>query len=194
MKMSALKMIAVFFLTTFSFQGIAPIYAGAAELETAGNAVESPAPVTQMNTPATSDTGKGLLLEESAFREFVKRGKDRLQIFGQKFFAVFSNYPAIPSEIAKALNHLTGGKGTGHLVKVFFLFLLMLGIAFGVEKLFNIPLKKYKENLQGTIPKSFLQLTGRLSVRTLIELLSFGVFAAAIVVIYLLFYPTQGPL
>ncbi|MGD8293153.1 MAG: hypothetical protein PVF37_15700 [Desulfobacterales bacterium] len=52
----------------------------------------------------------------------------------------------------------------------------MLAIGFGVEKLFNIPMKKYKHQLRATVPKSFLQLTGRLSARALIELLSFGVF------------------
>ena len=192
--MSALKMIAVFFLIIFSFQGIASFHAGAAEKDTAGSAVMSPATVTQGNTPAASGTEKGFLLEESAFREFFKRGKDKLKIFGQKFLAVFSNYPAIPSEIAKALNHLTGGKGLGHLVEVFLLFMLVLAIGFGVEKIFNIPMKKHKQQLQATVPNSFLQLTGRLSARTLIELLSFAVFAVTIVVIYLLFYPTRGPL
>ena len=81
-----------------------------------------------------------------------------------------------------------------YLAEVFLLFMLMLAIGFGVEKLFNIPMKKYKQQLQATVPRSFLQLTGRLSARTLIELLSFGVFAVTIVVIYLLFYPAQGPL
>jgi len=70
----------------------------------------------------------------------------------------------------------------------------MLGVGVGVEKIFNIPIKKYKQQLQGTVPKSFIQLTGRLSVRTVIEILSFGVFAVTIVVMYLLFYPTRGPL
>jgi hypothetical protein len=194
MGISAKKMIAVFFLITISIQGIAPFHAGAAEQDTAGSAVTSPAAVAQGNTPATSDTKNSFLLEEYAFREFFKRGKDKLKIFGRKFLAVFSNYPAIPSEIAKALNHLNEGRGPGHLGKVFLLFLLMLAIGFGVEKIFNIPMKKYKEQLQSTIPRSFLQLTGRLSARTLIELLSFGVFAITIVLIYLLFYPTQGPL
>ncbi len=57
---------------------------------------------------------------------------------------VFSNYLQAPSEIVKALNHLTGGKGMGHLIKISLLFLMLIAIGFGVERLINIPMKKYK--------------------------------------------------
>jgi len=70
---------------------------------------------------------------------------------------VFSNYSEAPSEIVKALNHLTGGKGMGYLAKIFLLFLLLIAIGFGVERLINIPMKKYKQQLEGTLPKSFIQ-------------------------------------
>jgi hypothetical protein len=187
-------MIAAFLLITFSILVLAAMRAGAAESGTTDNIVQNPATVVKGDALTPADSEKSFLFKESAFREFFKHGKDKLKLFGQKLTAVFSNYPAIPSEIVKALSHLTGGKGPGHLVEVFLLFLLMLAIGFGVEKIFNIPMKKYKQQLQGTIPKSFIQLTGRLSARTVIELLSFAVFAVTIVVIYLLFYPTQGPL
>jgi hypothetical protein len=55
-------------------------------------------------------------------------------------------------------------------------------------------LKKYKQQLQSTVPKSFIQLTARLSARTVMELISFAVFALTIIGVYLLFYPTQSPL
>ena len=194
MRTSSLKMIAVLFLITFSILNFGALQAGAAEPGTADNVVKNPATVAKGNERTASDSENGFFMNESVFREFFKHGKDKLKLFGQKLTFVFSNYSKIPSEIVKTLNHLTGGRGPGHLTEVFLLFLLMLAIGFGVEKIFNIPMKKYKQQLQGTIPKSFLQLTGRLSARTVIELLSFGVFAVTIVVIYLLFYPTQGPL
>jgi hypothetical protein len=50
---------------------------------------------------------------------------------------VFSNYSAAPSEIVKALHHLTGGNGIGHLMKILFLFLLPIAVGFGVEKIVN---------------------------------------------------------
>ena len=187
-------MSAALFLISVGIMTLATHQAYTAESGIAENVVTNPASVPKVDTLAPVDTKMGFRIEESAFREFFKRAKGKLTFFGQKFTAVFSNYPKIPSEIIKALNHLTGGKGPGHLAEVFFLFLLMLAIGYGVEKVFNIPMKKYKQQLQGTIPKSFLQLTGRLSARTVLELLSFGVFAATIVLIYLLFYPTQGPL
>ena len=194
MRTSALKMIAAFFLITFSILILATLRAGATESGTADNIVQNPAIAAKGDELTPSESEKSFLFMESAFREFFKHGKDKLKLFGSKLTAVFTNYPKIPSEIIKALNHLTGERGLGHLAKVFLLFLLMLAIGFGVEKIFNIPLKKYKQQLQGSIPKSFIQLTGRLSARTVIELLSFGVFAVTIVVVYLLFYPTRGPL
>ena len=194
MRTSALKVIAAFFLIIFSIFIHASPQAGAVESGITDNIVQNAAIVAKDDAPKASNFNNIFHIKETAFRAFFKRGKDKLKLFGQKFTAVFSNYPAIPSEIIKALNHLTGGKGPGHLVEVFLLFFLTIAIGFGVEKIFNIPMKKYKQQLQGTIPKSFIQLTGRLSARTVIELLSFGVFAVTIVVICLLFYPTQGPL
>ena len=192
--MTAPKLISALLLITFSILIISTLRVGAAEPGIVDTVGQNPVTAAKVDTLASTDTKNSYLIKEAAFREFFKSGKDKLKLFGQKFTAVFSNYSEIPSEIIKALNHLTGGKGPGHLVEVFLLFLLMLAIGFGVEKVFNIPMKKYKQQLQGTIPKSFIQLTGRLSARTVIELLSFGVFAVTIVVIYLLFYPTQGPL
>ena len=89
---------------------------------------------------------------------------------------------------------MTDGRGGGHLFKLGLLLALLIGIGYGVEKLINIPLKKHKQRLQSSVPKSFLQLAARLSVRTLIELFSFGVFALIIIGVYLLFYPIQSPL
>jgi len=194
MNTSALKMISAFFLITLSILIVATLRAEAAEPGTVANVVKNPATAAKGETLTPSETEYSHFIKDSAFRQFFKRGKDKLNLFGQKLTAVFSNYPEIPSENIKALNHLTGGKGAGHLGEVFLLFLLMLAVGFGVEKIFNIPLKKYKQQLQGTVPKSFFQLTGRLSARTVIDLLSFGVFVVTIVVMYLLFYPAQGPL
>jgi small-conductance mechanosensitive channel len=194
MRTSAAKMITSLCLLTLSIVVFATLQAGAVQSGTVDDIAKNAGPGSTEDALPPPDTENGSLLEESAFHKFVKYGKDKLNIFGQEFFAVFSNYPAIPSEILGALNHLTGGKGPGHLAEVFLLFILMLTIGFGVEKLFSRPMNKYKQQLQATVPRSFLQLAGRLSARTLIELLSFGVFAATIVVIYLLFYPAQGPL
>ena len=69
---------------------------------------------------------------------------------------MFSNYSEAPSEVVKALNHLTGGKGFGNLVNILLLFLLTVAIGIGVERLLNIPLKKLKQQLQSTVPQSFM--------------------------------------
>ena len=132
-------------------------------------------------------------MEQSAFNHFFKGAKSHLNAFGHQLTFVFSNYSAAPSEIVKAVDHLTGGKGTGNLMKILLLFLLPIAIGFGVEKTVNIPFNKYKQQLQSTIPKSILQLTVRLSARTALELVSFGIFAVTTVGVYLLFYPTQSP-
>ncbi|MCP4627794.1 MAG: mechanosensitive ion channel [bacterium] len=134
------------------------------------------------------------LFEESYFHRFIERAKDNLSIIGQRLTFVISKYSEIPSESAKALNHLNDGKGLGHLVKIMLLFMLLIAIGFGAERLFNLFIKKHKQQLQSTIPDSFLQLIARLSARTVLELISLAVFALTILGIYLLFYPAQSPL
>jgi len=109
------------------------------------------------DTRALSVTENNYLIEKSTYHRFFTRAKDNLNLFGQQLTFVFSNYSQAPSEIVNALNHLTGGKGMGHLIKISLLFLLLIAIGFGVEKIINIPLKKYKQQLQSTVPKSFIQ-------------------------------------
>ena len=133
------------------------------------------------------------LFEESYFHRFIERAKNNLSTIGQRLTFVISKYAEIPAELAKALNHLNGGKGLGHLVKIILLFMLLIAIGFGAERLFNIFIKKHKQQLQSTIPDSFLQLIARLSARTVLELISLTVFALTIVGIYLLFYPAPKP-
>ena len=134
------------------------------------------------------------VIEESAFHQWFTETKDNINAFGQQLIFVYSNFSNIPSEIGKALNHLTGGRGLGHLVKLSLLLLLLIVAGYGVEKIVSIPLKKHKQQLLSTIPKSFFQLAVRLSARTVLELISFGIFAVTIVGLYLLFYPAQSPL
>lgn len=134
------------------------------------------------------------LFEESYFHRFIQRAKNSLSIFGQRITFVASKYSEIPAELATALNHLKGGKGSGHLVKIMLLFMLLIAVGFGAERLFNIFINKHKQQLQSTIPDSFLQLIARLSARTALDLISLTVFALTIVGIYLLFYPAQSPL
>jgi len=134
------------------------------------------------------------LFEGTYFHRFIERAKNNLSTIGQRLTFVISKYSQIPSEISKALNHLNGGKGLGHLVKIILLFILLIAIGYGAERLFNIFIKKHKQQLQSTIPDSFFQLVARLSARTVLELISLTVFGLAIVGIYLLFYPAQSPL
>jgi small-conductance mechanosensitive channel len=134
------------------------------------------------------------LIEKSAFHRWFISAKSNLKLFGQQLTFVFSNYPEIPSGIVNALNNLSGGKGMADLLKVCLLLVLLIVIGFGVEKVINIPLKKFKQQLQSSVPECFTQLAARLLARTMIELIAFAVFAITIVVLYLLFYPTQGPL
>jgi small-conductance mechanosensitive channel len=194
MKTTAQKMISAFFFIIFSILIVTAFQAHADETGTVDNIVQNSSTAAKQDTQALSDTEKKSLMEESAFHRFFKPAKDNLNLFGQRLTFVFSNYSEAPSEIVKALNHLTGAKGMGHLTKISFLFLLLIAIGFGVEKIINIPLKKYKQQLQSSVPKSFFHLTVRLSARTMLELISFVVFALTIVGVYLLFYPTRGPL
>ena len=134
------------------------------------------------------------LFEESYFHRFIERANNNLSIIGHRLTFVISKYSEIPSELAIALKHLNGGRGLGNLVKILLLFMLLIAIGFGAERLFNLFIKKHKQQLQSTIPDSFLQLIARLSARTILELISLTVFALTIVGIYLLFYPAQSPL
>ena len=134
------------------------------------------------------------LIEQSAFHRYIKGAKYHLSVFGQQLAFVLSKYSEAPEQLVKALNNLIGGRGMGHLAKILLLFMLLIAIGFGVERLFNITIKKYQRQLQSTIPKSFLELIARLSARTVLELISLAVFAFTILGLYLLFYPTQSPL
>jgi len=142
----------------------------------------------------TSNLQTKYLVEESVFHRFIKHGKGLLSLVGQRLRFVFAKYAEVPSALVKALDQLTDGRGLGYLAKIIFLFLLLIAIGFGVEKLFNVTIQKHIQQLQSTIPNSFFQLITRLSGRTVLELLSFAVFTLAIVVVYLLFYPTDSPL
>ncbi len=142
----------------------------------------------------TSNLQTKYLVEESVFHRVIKHGKGYLSLVGQRLRFVFAKYTEVPSALDKALDRLTGGRGPGYLAKIILLFLLLIAIGFGVEKLFNVTIQKHIRQLQSTIPNSFFQLITRLSGRTVLELLSFTVFVLAIVVVYLLFYPTDSPL
>jgi len=134
------------------------------------------------------------LIEDSAFHQFIQRGKDNLGGFGQQLAFVYSNYPNVTSEIVNSIHHLTGGKGFGELARITLLFLLLIAVGFGAETIVNIPLKQLKQRLEGSIPDCFFQLAARLSARAMLELAAFAVFALTIVGFYLLFYPTNSPL
>ena len=153
-----------------------------------------PSTISGQVSDGITNPGNTYINGESAFHRFFKRAKGNLSALGQRLTYVFSNYSKAPSEIVKALNHLSGGKGIGHLMKLSILFLLLIAIGFGAEKIINIPIKKYKQQLQSSVPSCFIQLAARLSARTALELISFVVFALTIVGVYLLFYPNQGPL
>jgi small-conductance mechanosensitive channel len=157
MKTTAQKMISAFFFIIFSILIVTAFQAHANETGTVDNIVQNSSTAAKQDTQALSDTEKKYYLEESAFHRFFKRAKDNLNLFAQQLTFVFSNYSEAPSEIVKALNHVTGGRGMGHLTK-------------------------------------FIQLAARLSARTVMELISFVVFALTIIGLYLLFYPTQSPL
>jgi small-conductance mechanosensitive channel len=149
------------------------------------------------STQVSKETSKShtkYLVEESVFHRFIKRGKGHLSLIGQRLSFVFTKYAEVPSELAKALDQLTGGRGPGYLAKIMLLFLLLIAVGIGAEKFFNITIQKHKQQLQSTIPNSFFQLIARLSGRTVLELFSFAVFALTIIVLYLLFYPTNSPL
>lgn len=134
------------------------------------------------------------LLEDSAFHRFIQRGKDNFGGLGQQLAFVYSNYPNVTSEIVKSIHHLTGGKGFGELAKISLLFLLLIAVGLGAETIVNLPLKKLKQRLQGSIPNCFFQLAARLSARAMLELAALAIFVLTIVGFYLLFYPTKSPL
>ena len=187
-------MLAALFFLIFSILFVTTSGAQADEKDSVDNLTQNSSAAAKQNTLAPSDTEKNSLMEESAFHRFFIPAKDNLNLFAQQLAFVYSNYSKAPSEIFKALNHLTDGRGMGHLTKISLLFLVLIAIGFGVEKLIDIPLKKHKQQLQGAVPKSFFQLAGRLAARTGLELISFVIFALTIVGVYLLFYPAQGPL
>jgi small-conductance mechanosensitive channel len=186
--------ISVFFVLIFNFLILTTFSVHASETGVIGDSVNKSSTAVEQGPEELSNKGKNNLIEESAFHRFFKRAKGNLTLLGQRLIVVFSNYSETLPQVSKAVNHLTGGKGIGQLVKILFLFLLTLAVGFGVEMLFNIPLQKHKRQLQSTVPQSFLQLIARLSARTVIDLISFAVFALTIVGLFLIFYPLQSPL
>jgi len=182
------------FLLTFTISLGTAFAAQTTETGLIDESADKSSTASSQNSEGISDTEKKYLIEESAYHRFFKRAKGNLTLLGQRLSFVFSNYSKAPSEVVKALYHLTGGKGFGYLIKIFLLFLLTVAIAFGVEKLLNIPMKKIKQQLQSTVSQSFIQLIARLSARTALELVSLAVFALTIVGLHLLFYPLQSPL
>ena len=194
MKTDTSTIVSAFIYMIFIIFFAAAIPAAVKQSGIADNNVQNTSAAAPQNSLALSDEKNSYLFEDSAFGQFFKRAKKNLTLFGQQLAFVFSNYSKVPSEIVKTLENLSDGKGLGNLIKIFLLFLLLIVVGFGVEKIYNIPTKKCKQQLQGSLPKSFIQLTGRLTARIVMELISFGVFALTIVVMYLLFYPSQGPL
>ena len=138
------------------------------------------------------DAGPKYLIEDSVFHRFIQQVKGYLSQFGQQLRFVLSNYSEVPVQVGKALNDLAGGRGTGQLAKIFLLFGLLITVGYGVERLFNAAIKKHKQQLEGAIPKSFLQLVARLSARAVLELISLAVFALTILGFYLLFFSKPG--
>ncbi len=65
---------------------------------------------------------------------------------------------------------MSWGEWLGTMLKIIFLFLLPIAIGFGAERLVFIPVNKYKQQLQHTVPESFFQLSARLSLRTILDL------------------------
>jgi small-conductance mechanosensitive channel len=194
MKTTARKMILIPAFVMLIMLLMTSFQAGAAEKNSADNPAPNSTIAPTQKSQLQAGVGYKHPFEESTFSRFFKGAKDNLNIFLQQFALVFSNYPKVPSEIGKSFDHLTGGTGLGNLIRIFLLFLLPIAIGYGVEKIANIPLNKHKQQLQSALPKSFFQLAARLSARSVLELISFVVFAVTIVGIYLLFYPTQSPL
>ncbi len=188
------RIIATVFLLIFSIILSAASAAQTNETGLIDDSANKPSTAFAQDSIGITNTETKYLIENSAFHRFIKRAKDNLSIFGQRLTFVLAKYSEAPSELVKALNHLIGGKGLGHLAKIILLFVLLIAIGFGVERLFNMTIKKHKQQLQNTIPKSFLQLIARLSARTVLELISLAVFALTILGLYLLFYPAQSPL
>jgi len=193
MKRTAHPLSPALFLIMFSSLILPMLQTAAAAPGSADTSFQVSSAAADQKAPAGSGLENMNLIEGSAFSHFFNDAKDKLDQFGQQLSFVFSSYPAVPSEVANALNHLTGGKGLGQSIKILLLFLLPFAIGFGVEKTVNIPINKFKHQLQSTIPKSILQLSVRLSARTGLELVSFSVFAVVTVGVFLLFYPTQSP-
>jgi len=116
MKTTVQKMISAFFFIIFSILIVTTFRAHADETGTGDNFVQNSSAAAKQDTQAISGTENKYFIEESTYHRFFKRAKDNLNLFGQQLTFVFSNYSKVPSEIVKALNHLTGGKGMGHLI------------------------------------------------------------------------------
>ena len=194
MKTTAYKKILTLVISVSIIFIATPFQTGAEEKSPGDNPAKNSTITPMQDSQSQPGAGNNYSFEASTFSRLFKRAKDNLNVFIQQFASVYSNYPKVPSEIGKSIGHLTGGTGLGNLIKIFLLFLLPIAIGFSVEKIANIPLNKHKQKLQSALPKSFFQLATRLSARSLLELISFGIFAVTIVGIYLLFYPTQSPL
>ncbi len=194
MKTTLQKMISIFSFIFALILIVTALQATAAEKELIDNITQNSSSVTKQGIQALPDMEKKHLTEEPTFHKLFKDAKENLNLIGNRLVFVFSHYSEVPEEIVKALNQLSGEKGLWYSAKIFFLFLLPIVLGLSMERLINTAINKYKQQLQSTVPKSFVQLTARLSARTALELISFTVFAFTIIGLALLFYPIQSPL
>jgi len=95
------------------------------------------------------------LFEETYFHRFIEGAKNNLSIIGQRLTFVMSKYAEIPAELAKALKNLSSGNGLGHLVKIILLFMLLIAIGFGAERLFNVFIKSTNSSFKAPFPTPF---------------------------------------
>jgi hypothetical protein len=142
----------------------------ASEHAISGGTARASQPVSKTVTLSPAGTDNFKLVQDSAFHRFFRRGKDSLSDFGRQIGFVYSNYPLISTEVSRSVNRFTAGGGFEELAKVILFFLLPIMIGFGVEMIANIPLKKIRDQLHGSLPDCFFQLIGRLAGRVLLEL------------------------
>ncbi|MFC1895257.1 mechanosensitive ion channel family protein, partial [Thermodesulfobacteriota bacterium] len=105
---------------------------------------------------------------------------------------VLSGAASAPGEVSRALDLLTEGRGIGRLAELMVGVALLLGIGFAAEFIFRRVTRDFRHGIENAVPSGVPDTLKNLSLRTVLDLLSLGVFNLAIFALISDSFPPGG--
>lgn len=131
---------------------------------------------------------------ESAFETKFKNIKSHIHDFVGQIAAVWSGLPEMPSRTSAAFQTLSGQKGHGFMAMQFFIFFALIAAGVVVERSFNRLVKNHQHRCRHSMPTCIGTLFSKIFFRFLLDTANLAVFTSFILVVFLIFFPSQGPL